>query len=50
LDSEKWVIATMALKGSELVSEIKEREDVRLLEMTKSNRDSLFSEILNLMH
>jgi nucleoside-triphosphatase len=47
LDSEKWVIATIALKGSELIAEIKKREDIKLFEMTKSNRDSLFSEILN---
>jgi len=46
LDSEKWVIATIALKGSELIAEIKKREDIKLFEMTKSNRDSLFSEIL----
>jgi nucleoside-triphosphatase len=46
LDSEKWVIATIALKGSELIAEIKKREDMKLFEMTKSNRDALFSEIL----
>jgi nucleoside-triphosphatase len=46
LDSEKWVIATIALKGSELIAEIKEREDIKLFEMTKSNRDFLLSEIL----
>jgi nucleoside-triphosphatase len=46
LDSEKWVIATIALKGSGLIAEIKEREDIKLFEMTKSNRDFLLSEIL----
>jgi nucleoside-triphosphatase len=46
LDSEKWVIATIALKGSGLIQEVKEREDVKLFEITKKNRDSLFSEIL----
>jgi len=46
LDSQKWVIATIALKGSGLIAEVKERMDVRLFEITKKNRDSLFSEIL----
>ena len=47
LDSEKWVITTIALKGSGLIAEVKERNDVRLFEITKKNRDSLFSEILS---
>ena len=46
LDSEKWVIATIALKGSKLISEVKGRKDIKLFEMTKSNRESLLSEIL----
>jgi len=46
LDSAKWVIATIALKGSGLIGDIKKRHDVKLFEMTQSNRDSLFSEII----
>jgi len=46
LDSEKWVIATIALKGSGLITEVKQRQDVKLFEITKRNRDSLLSEIL----
>jgi nucleoside-triphosphatase len=46
LDSGKWVIATIALKGSGLIAEVKERKDVMLFEITRKNRDSLFSEIL----
>lgn len=46
LDSEKWVIATIALKGSGLIAEVKERKDVKLFEITKKNRDSLLKEIL----
>ena len=46
LDSGKWVIATIALKGSGLIAEVKGREDVQLFEINKKNRDSLFSEIL----
>ena len=46
LDSEKRVIGTIALKGSGLIVEIKEREDIRLFTITQSNRNSLLSEIL----
>ena len=45
LDSEKWVIATIALKGSSLIAEVKERKDVKLFEITIKNRDSLLKEI-----
>lgn len=46
LDSRKPVIATIALKGEGLISEIKKRNDVRLIEISQSNRDVLLSEIL----
>lgn len=46
LDSEKWVIVTIALKGSGLIERVKKRQDIRLFEITQKNRDSLFSEIL----
>ena len=49
LDSEKWVIATIALKGSGQIARIKRRPDVKLFEMTPGNRDVLFSEILNVI-
>jgi len=49
LDSEKFVIATIALKGSGVIEEIKKRDDVRLLEITKSNRESLVPEVLKLL-
>ena len=49
LNSEKWVIATVAFKGSGLIAEIKERQDVQLFEITRSNRDIIFWEILNSM-
>ncbi len=45
LDSEKWVIATAALKGSGLIEKIKTRRDVKLFEITQKNRDVLLSEI-----
>lgn len=46
LDSEKFVIATIALKGGGEISEIKKRDDIKLFEITHGNRDSLLSEIL----
>ena len=46
LDSEKWVIATIALKGRGLMEEIKKRHDIILFELTKSNRDTLLFDIL----
>jgi nucleoside-triphosphatase len=46
LDSEKWVIATLALKGSGLITEVKQRQDVKLFEITIKNRDPLLSKIL----
>jgi nucleoside-triphosphatase len=46
LDSEKRVIATIALKGGGLIGEVKKRPDVKLLELTHGNRDSLLPEIL----
>jgi len=45
LDSGKWVIATLALKGSGLIAEVKRRKDIKLFEITKKNRDSLLKEI-----
>jgi nucleoside-triphosphatase len=45
-DSEKFVIATIALKGDGLIREIKERQDIKLYEMTRHNRESLLLEIL----
>jgi nucleoside-triphosphatase len=46
LDSGKWVIATIALKGTGLIEKTKKRQDIRLFEITQKNRDVLFSEIL----
>jgi nucleoside-triphosphatase len=49
LDSEKWVIGTIASKGSGFITEIKGRKDVKIFEITKKNRDFLFLEILKEM-
>jgi nucleoside-triphosphatase THEP1 len=42
-------MATIALKGSGLIAEVKEREDVKIFEITKKNRDIVLCEILNWM-
>lgn len=46
LDSDRWLIATIALKGTGLISTVKERKDVRIFEITKKNREPLLSEIM----
>jgi len=46
LDSEKWILATIALKGSGIIEEVKKRHDIKLFEMTTSNRNSLLFDIL----
>jgi nucleoside-triphosphatase len=46
LDSKKFVIATIALKGGGLIEEIKRRPDIKIFEITQSNRDTLLSEVL----
>jgi len=50
LDSEKQVIATIALKGGGLIEETKKRDDIRIIEITQSNRESLVSEVLKLLN
>ncbi len=47
LDSEKWVIATIALKGSGFIEETKRRNDVKLFEINQRNRNSLLADILD---
>ena len=46
-DSEKIVIATVAIKGGGLIESVKKRRDVLLFMMTGENRDSLVSEIVH---
>ena len=47
LDSEKIVVATIALKSGGFIGDLKKRRDVKLFEMTKVNRNSLLPEILD---
>ncbi len=46
LNSEKRVIATIALKGGGFIEEVKRREDIISFEINLKNRDSLFADIL----
>lgn len=47
LDSQKIVVATIALKGAGFISQIKHRPDIQLFEITNDNRDSLVLDILS---
>lgn len=46
LDSDKSLLASIALEGEGLIREIKERRDVRLFEVTRSNREQLPEEVV----
>jgi nucleoside-triphosphatase len=46
LDSEKWMIGTIAFKGGGLIAEVKERGDAKIFEITEKNRGYLLLEIL----
>jgi nucleoside-triphosphatase len=46
LDSNTPLLATVARRGSGLITDVKKRRDVKLLEVTKRNRDSLAKEIV----
>lgn len=45
LDSQRPVIASIALRGGGFIAEVKHRSDVKLLEMTAGNRGALSAEI-----
>ena len=47
LNSEKWVLATIAQKGRGFIEEVKRRHDIRLFEITQRNRNSLLPDILS---
>lgn len=46
LNSEKDVLATIALEGEGFIREIKKRSDIRLIEVTQGNRELLAQEIV----
>jgi nucleoside-triphosphatase len=47
LNSRKIIIATIALKGNEFISQIRQRPDVQVYEITAKNRDSLVFDVLS---
>jgi len=47
LNSEKWVLATIALKGGGFIEEVKRRHDIKLFGITQRNRDALLLDILS---
>jgi nucleoside-triphosphatase len=49
LESDKILLATIALKGFGFIDEIKHRRDVQLIELTVQNRGILGAEILERM-
>ncbi len=46
LDSNTPVLATVASRGSGLITEVKRRPDVELIDLTTRNRDALAAEIV----
>ncbi|MFH2055023.1 MAG: nucleoside-triphosphatase, partial [bacterium] len=45
LDSEALLIATIALRGSGFIAQVKRRADCQLYQLTATNRDKLLAEI-----
>jgi nucleoside-triphosphatase len=50
LDSSKVFLATVSLKGSGLIEEIKKRDDIELFLLRKDNRKFLASDVLEKIH
>jgi len=46
LDSDKMVLATVALKGDGFIERIKKREDIQLIELVESRREILVEEMV----
>jgi len=49
LDSERRLVATIALRGTGPIAVIKQRGDVRLLTLTRENRDGLYRDLLHMV-
>ena len=47
LSSNKLIVATVALKGTGLMAQVKSRQDIELIEITTNNRNHLLPSILN---
>jgi nucleoside-triphosphatase len=49
LESDKRLIATIALKGGGLIGGLKKRPEVQLFELTRQNQDSLFEHVVKMI-
>jgi nucleoside-triphosphatase THEP1 len=49
LDSPKIVVATIQHEGNGYIFQIKNREDVKIIEVTEANRDRLVEKIIPMM-
>lgn len=49
LESDRVVLATIAQKGSGLISEVKDYPGTRLFKLTRQNRDKTIAEILEIL-
>ncbi|RMI14384.1 MAG: NTPase [Calditrichaeota bacterium] len=46
LDSPKPVVATIAVKGGGFIAEVKRRPDIRLITLSRENRDRVLEELI----
>ncbi len=49
LESHNTVIGTIAIGGTDFIRKINERCDIKIVEVTESNRNELPDKILNMM-
>jgi nucleoside-triphosphatase len=49
LESKQLFIATVAMKGGGLITEIKKRNDIQLFEVNRKNQDKIIRQILNIV-
>jgi nucleoside-triphosphatase len=49
MDSDRILVATIALRGDPFIESLKHRKDVRLYTLTRENRDSLISVLDNIL-
>jgi nucleoside-triphosphatase len=49
-DSDRCLVATIALKGGGLIARLKKRPDARLFELTRQNQEELFNKISSLLN
>jgi nucleoside-triphosphatase THEP1 len=50
VEGDRLFIATIARKGDQFIESLKDRENVRLFEVTRENRDILLPLVLEIVH